>query len=84
LGNRDEALADVERANASIAEVCDIDDLAVTEARLASLLFQLGRSEESSDLRRTADRHLADHQVTQNNLQQLLTSKLPGQPDSAR
>jgi hypothetical protein len=73
----DAALRDAEAAEQALA-ACDLDDRALTQARLAQLWQAAGQAERAAALRERAERDLAAHRAAQAQLATLLDDALAG------
>jgi hypothetical protein len=82
LGQRDEALAEAQRASARLAEVADVDDRACAHGRLAQLFDALGDTDTAARHRACADIDLAEHRAQQllllESMQRALKAMKPG------
>jgi len=81
-GARDAAAAELDAAQARLADVQDPDDLAVARGRIAQLLALMGREEESLAYRDLADAAWREHRVVQQRMRDALAAlpamSLPG------
>jgi hypothetical protein len=81
-GAREAAAADLDAAQARLADVQDPDDLAVARGRIAQLLALMGRDEESLAYRDLADAAWREHRVVQQRMRDALAAlpamSLPG------
>lgn len=72
LGNEARALADVESAGRYLNDTTDVDDLAVTHARIGRVLEAVGRPEDAARHKEVALRNLAAFKHAQQHLLKLL------------
>jgi len=77
LGQPDAAARDADAAEAALG-ACELDDRALTQARLAQVWAALGQADRADTLREHAQRDLAAHRAAQARLAALLDDALAG------